>query len=73
MTKVTAMIRRVWKNLTAYVDGPLLGGVMLLVFTGLLTLYSASDGSWRGFSPRLSISALPWRLCGWWPTFPRNA
>ncbi len=40
------MIRRVWKILTAYVDGPLLGGVMLLVFTGLLTLYSASDGSW---------------------------
>ncbi|HEX8874200.1 MAG TPA: rod shape-determining protein RodA [Nitrosospira sp.] len=41
------MIRflRLWHYLTRYVDGLLLTGILLLMLTGLVTLYSATDAS----------------------------
>jgi len=51
------MIRRIWNFLASHVDGPLLGAAMLLIGTGLLTLYSAADGNW----PRVSAQLL--NLC----------
>ena len=41
------MIRslRLWHYLTRYVDGLLLSGILLLMLTGLLTLYSATDAN----------------------------
>jgi len=47
------MINRVWNLLTRHIDGPLLAAAMLLVFTGLLTLYSASGGSWPKTSAQI--------------------
>ncbi|MGQ0526285.1 MAG: rod shape-determining protein RodA [Betaproteobacteria bacterium] len=39
------LIRRAWQLSTAHVDGLLLGAVLLLMATGLLVLFSASNGS----------------------------
>jgi len=36
---------RLWHYLTRYVDGLLLAGILLLMLTGLFTLYSATDAS----------------------------
>lgn len=36
---------RLWHYLTRYVDGFLLGGILLLMLTGLFTLYSATDAN----------------------------
>ena len=36
---------RLWHYLTRYVDGLLLAGILLLMLTGLVTLYSATDAS----------------------------
>ncbi len=36
---------RLWHYLTRYVDGLLLGGILLLMLTGLFTLYSATDAN----------------------------
>jgi rod shape determining protein RodA len=36
---------RLWHYLTRYVDGLLLAGILLLMLTGLITLYSATDAS----------------------------
>ena len=46
MRKVS-MIRslRLWHYLTRYVDGFLLSGILLLMLTGLFTLYSATDAN----------------------------
>ncbi len=43
-------LRRFARMLTANIDGPLLGAMLLLMATGLVVLYSASNGSW----PRVS-------------------
>ncbi len=37
------MINRLWKRLTAHIDRPLLGFILLLMLIGLLVLYSATD------------------------------
>ena len=39
------LIRRVWQVSTAHVDGLLLGAVLALMVTGLMVLFSASNGS----------------------------
>jgi rod shape determining protein RodA len=36
---------RIWHYLTRYVDGLLLAGILLLMLTGLVTLYSATDAN----------------------------
>src|SRR5512134_1376259 len=36
---------RLWHYLTRYVDGFLLSGILLLMLTGLFTLYSATDAN----------------------------
>src|SRR5215212_1300546 len=38
-------IRRVGRFLTAHLDQPLLGAILLLMVAGLIVLYSASNGS----------------------------
>lgn len=38
-------IKRAQRFLTAHLDAPLMGGIVLLMFIGLLALYSASNGS----------------------------
>jgi rod shape determining protein RodA len=43
-------LRRIGRVLIANIDGPLLGAMLLLMSTGLVVLYSASNGSW----PRVS-------------------
>ena len=39
------LIRRAWQFSTAHIDGILLGAVLVLMATGLLVLFSASNGS----------------------------
>jgi len=39
-------LRRLGRLLTAHIDGPLLGAVLLLMATGLTVLYSASNAGW---------------------------
>ncbi len=36
---------RIWHYLTRYIDGFLLSGILLLMLTGLFTLYSATDAN----------------------------
>ena len=36
---------RLWHYLTRYIDGVLLSGILLLMLTGLFTLYSATDAN----------------------------
>jgi rod shape determining protein RodA len=47
-------LRRFGRMLTANIDGPLLSAVLLLMATGLVVLYSASNGSW----PRVSAQMM---------------
>ena len=39
-------LRRIGRLLTAHIDGPLLAAVLLLMGTGLMVLYSASNAGW---------------------------
>ena len=39
-------LRRFARLLTEHIDGPLLGGILLLMGTGLMVLYSASNAGW---------------------------
>jgi rod shape determining protein RodA len=45
--------RRVARLLTAHIDGPLLGAVLLLMGTGLAVLYSASNAGWTRVSGQM--------------------
>lgn len=47
-------LRRLMRMLTANIDGPLLGAMLLLMTTGLVVLYSASNGSWPRVSAQLT-------------------
>ena len=40
------LIRRAWQFATAHIDGMLLGAVLVLMATGLIVLFSASNGSY---------------------------
>lgn len=46
-------IKRLQRFMTAHLDEPLLGGIVLLMFMGLLVLYSASNGSFARVSSQL--------------------
>ena len=43
---ISFYLRRLLRLLTAHIDGPLLGGVLLLMGIGLTVLYSASNAGW---------------------------
>ncbi|RPJ47523.1 MAG: rod shape-determining protein RodA [Betaproteobacteria bacterium] len=47
------VLRRLWRFLTMHIDGILLSAVLLLMFTGLLVLLSASNGSYMRVSGQL--------------------
>lgn len=47
------MLRRLYRFMTQHVDGILLCGILLLMFTGLLVLLSASNGSYARVSGQL--------------------
>jgi rod shape determining protein RodA len=47
------VLRRLWRFLTMHIDGILLCAVLLLMFTGLLVLLSASNGSYVRVSGQL--------------------
>ncbi|MBS1219289.1 MAG: rod shape-determining protein RodA [Proteobacteria bacterium] len=47
------VLRRLWRFLTMHIDGILLCAVLLLMFTGLLVLLSASNGSYMRVSGQL--------------------
>lgn len=46
-------LRRIGRALTAHIDGPLLGAVLLLMGTGLVVLYSAANGGWGRVSAQM--------------------
>ena len=46
-------IKRLQRFLTAHLDGPLLGGILVLMLAGLMVLYSASNGSFARVSSQL--------------------
>lgn len=46
-------LRRFARLFTAHIDGPLLGAVLLLMSTGLLVLYSASNAGWSRVSGQM--------------------
>ena len=46
-------LRRFTRLLTAHIDGPLLGAVLLLMGAGLLVLYSASNAGWTRVSGQM--------------------
>jgi rod shape determining protein RodA len=46
-------IKRLRAFVAAHLDAPLLGGVLMLMFTGLVVLYSASNGSFARVSNQL--------------------
>ncbi len=46
-------LRRAGRLLTAHIDGPLLGAVLLLMATGLTVLYSASNAGWLRVSGQM--------------------
>ena len=48
------MIRRIWQIVTAHVDGLLLAAVLLLMATGLMVLFSASNASLARVSSQLA-------------------
>ena len=47
------MLRRFYRFTTGHIDGILLSGIVLLMFTGLLVLFSASNGSYVRVSGQL--------------------
>ena len=47
-------LRRLGRLLTAHIDGPLLGAVLLLMATGLTVLYSASNAGWTRISGQMT-------------------
>jgi rod shape determining protein RodA len=47
-------LRRAGRLLTAHIDGPLLGAVLLLMITGLTVLYSASNAGWLRFTGQMT-------------------
>ena len=47
------MLRRFYRFMTQHIDGILLCGIVLLMFTGLLVLFSASNGSYVRVSGQL--------------------
>ncbi|MBY0271521.1 MAG: rod shape-determining protein RodA [Burkholderiales bacterium] len=47
------LLRRLYRFMTAHIDGILLSGILLLMFTGLLVLLSASNGSYARVSGQL--------------------
>lgn len=47
------MLRRLYRFMTGHIDGILLSGILLLMFTGLLVLLSASNGSYVRVSGQL--------------------
>jgi rod shape determining protein RodA len=46
-------IRRIGRFFTAHIDGPLLGAIVLLMATGLVVLYSASNASFARVSSQM--------------------
>ncbi len=46
-------LRRLWRFITCHIDGILLCAILLLMFTGLLVLLSASNGSYARVSSQL--------------------
>ena len=47
------MLRRLYRFMTGHIDGILLSGILLLMFTGLVVLFSASNGSYTRVSGQL--------------------
>jgi rod shape determining protein RodA len=52
--KMPPSIKRIHRFFTAHLDRPLLGGIALLMITGLIVLYSASNGSLGRVSAQLT-------------------
>ena len=47
------MLRRLYRFMAGHIDGILLSGILLLMFTGLVVLFSASNGSYTRVSGQL--------------------
>ena len=61
---------RLWHYLTRYVDGLLLAGILLLMLTGLVTLYSATDASLGRVTNQATNMLVRLASCGSLPIFP---